>query len=312
MLYLTSSIETRAEIITSHPDVAGFIFLDEGHLTKAYFPKRIRSWNASSPKHSIAAVTGNPSSHTPFTVPEKTLLGDNPYLVEAPKLHSSVPTISVGKFLKENKKDLQDLIPVYTDAKQKTVHMVSFPAVLPFLVTQSFSEGGITDNEVTTEFADSHELFQDWLKLKQTEFAIEDDFFEDVPNFPIPDDSLPFVYDHNLPLSVLRHRNGSPNATLTLLKEEVRRFVETHAPPPEPKQATPIPDNVSLAERSIVSHTSSIDSKMVEKNDKLISFLSILYSTPTYDRTGNVGSLSPAQLTDEALELLKNSSSTPD
>ena len=236
MLYLTLDIETRAEILTSYPDVAGFIFLDERHLTKAYFAKRIRSCTSSPPRHSIAAVTGNPSFHTPFTVPEKTLLGDNPYLVEAPKLHSSVPTISVGKFLKDNKRDLQDLIPVYTEAKQKTVHMVNFPAVLPFLITQSFSEGGITDDEVTEEFSESHELFHDWLKLKQTEFAIEDDFFEHVPNFPIPDNSLPFAYDHNLPLTVLRHRNGSPNATLTVLKDEVQRFIKKHVPPPEPKK----------------------------------------------------------------------------
>ena len=160
-MYLTSDIETQAGIITTHPDVAGFIFLDEGHLAKAYLPKRIRSWTLSPPKHTIAAVTGNPSSYTPFTAPEKTLFGNNPYLVEAPKLHPSVPTISVGKFLKDHKKDTADLVLVYTDAKQKTVHMVNFPAVLPFLVTQSFSEGKITDNEITEEFTDSHELFQD-------------------------------------------------------------------------------------------------------------------------------------------------------
>ena len=65
VLYLTSDIETRAEIITTHPDVAGFIFLDEGHLTKVYFPTRIRSWTSSPPKHTIAAVMGNPSSYTP-------------------------------------------------------------------------------------------------------------------------------------------------------------------------------------------------------------------------------------------------------
>ena len=161
ILYLTSDIETRAEIITTYPDVASFIFLDEGHLTKAYFPKRIRSWTSSPPKHTIAAVTGNSSSYTPFTVPEKTLFGDNPYLLEAPKIHPSVPTISVGKFLKDYKKDTADLIPVYTDAEQKTVHMVNFPAVLSFLITQSFSEGGITDDEITEKFSESHESFQD-------------------------------------------------------------------------------------------------------------------------------------------------------
>ena len=134
-------------------------------------------------------------------------------------------------------------------------------------------------------------------------------FFEHVPNFPTPADSLPFTYEHNFPFTVLRHRNGSPNATLTVLKDEIRRFVDKHTPPSEPHKATPIPDNISIAERSLVSQTSSFDSKMFEKNEKLISFLSILYSSPTYDRAGSVGSLTPTQLTDEDLKLLKNSSS---
>ena len=41
-LYVNSDAETRVEIITTHPEVAGFVFLEKGILTKAYFPKKFR------------------------------------------------------------------------------------------------------------------------------------------------------------------------------------------------------------------------------------------------------------------------------
>ena len=53
-------------------------------------------------------------------------------------------------------------------------------------------------------------------------------------------------------------------------------------------------------------------SKLCEKNERLIAFLQILFSRPEYDRSGNISSLLPGQLTDEALELLATNSSTAD
>ena len=32
-LYVSVDLNTRRDILTSHPDVTGFIFLEEGHLT---------------------------------------------------------------------------------------------------------------------------------------------------------------------------------------------------------------------------------------------------------------------------------------
>ena len=43
-----------------------------------------------------------------------------------------------------------------------------------------------------------------------------------------------------------------------------------------------------------------------------MDFLSVMYTHPTYDRTGSLTALSPAILTNEAMELLTSSSSTAD
>ena len=48
----------------------------------------------------------------------------------------------------------------------------------------------------------------------------------------------------------------------------------------------------------------------MKKNEKLIAFLSILFSLPSYDRSGNITGLVPGDITDEASELLLSSTST--
>ena len=35
-LYVSADTDTRRDILTSHPDVAGFLYLDEGYVTKAF------------------------------------------------------------------------------------------------------------------------------------------------------------------------------------------------------------------------------------------------------------------------------------
>ena len=118
-------------------------------------------------------------------------------------------------------------------------------------------------------------------------------------------------FDHDLPLSVIIRRTNVPNAALDLLDQEVSRFREKHSPP-EHKTYTPgpVPDHISLADKTIVSNNSSHDTKVIEKNEKLISFLAIMFSRATYDRNGNISSLSPGELTDEAKELFTSSSTT--
>ena len=59
---------------------------------------------------------------------------------------------------------------------------------------------------------------------------------------------------------------------------------------------------------TVVTNSSNTqDTKLVEKNDSLISFLSVFFSRPP-DRDGDITSLLPANLTNEALEMLSSTS----
>ena len=59
-----------------------------------------------------------------------------------------------------------------------------------------------------------------------------------------------------------------------------------------------------------VTVASSTNINIVEKNEKFIAFLSILFSKPSYDRCGDLKGLIPVEITDEVSELLLSSTST--
>ena len=104
-LYFKSNIETCIDIRTTHPQVAGFVFLEKDILTKAYFPKNTRNWSAKSTKYTTTALTRCPSSYTAFSVDDMDNLINNTYFFDTPKSNESINYIASSKLLKENKKN---------------------------------------------------------------------------------------------------------------------------------------------------------------------------------------------------------------
>ena len=98
-----------------------------------------------------------------------------------------------------------------------------------------------------------------------------------------------------------------------MIKREVDRFKSTLPALPQNTDSAPVPHEVMTGnDANTVVTNNTNETKLVEKNDRLISFLSVFFSRPQYDRNGDISSLIPAELTDEALELLSSSSSTSD
>jgi hypothetical protein len=74
-LYFESDSDTRANILLNHPQVIGFVYFNEGSVTKAFLPKRIIDWGSS--RKIIAAVSGSPDDFVPFSVTESDLCSNN-------------------------------------------------------------------------------------------------------------------------------------------------------------------------------------------------------------------------------------------
>ena len=185
-LYVSTDYDTRRVILTCHPDVTVFLFLEEGYLIKSYFPTKIHNWDQKLPATPSPRYPEPPPRIPRSPSTKKTIFRDNPYLVESLTFYSSDKTISIRTHLKENKEDFVGVIPTYTEEKTKNILLVFFPAVLPFIRSHSFTGGEISDDNITETFIDTHELCQDWLQLNVEEFAVVDDFFKHQKSGPYP------------------------------------------------------------------------------------------------------------------------------
>ena len=312
-LFLSSDRETRLNILTSHPQVVGFVYLYEGSLTKAFLPKQFIDWNSND--KSVVAVSGTPEEYTPFSVSEKVLTCNNLFLCESVKFFEDVQTVSAARFFKDNRKKLE-WVPecASTDEKTKNLVVVSFPVILPLVKGLSFLEGSIKDENVTEVFNKVHSLYEDFLHLKLEAEALDMSFFNIDKPCPKPDsDDIMFVYE--LPVKMLiRNSNKANNNALAMIKAEVTRVKglkpDTTRTTPAP---VPVPNEVVTGnDHNTVVTTTTQDANLIEKNERLISLLSIYFAKPVYDRYGHISSLIPAELTDEASDLLSSSSSSSD
>ena len=97
------------------------------------------------------------------------------------------------------------------------------------------------------------------------------------------------------------------------MKEEVDRFLVKYHPKPLPTEHVPQEIVANNDVMTIVTSASSAhESKTLDKNKRIITFMSLFFSRPQYDRDGQMVTLLPAELSDEALDMLTSSTSTSD
>ena len=98
-----------------------------------------------------------------------------------------------------------------------------------------------------------------------------------------------------------------------MVKREIDAILAKKVSSPTPRLSPAmqgsVPHEVALLEHNIVVTAASKESKIVEKNDRVIAFYAILFAKAQYDRHGKVSNLIPAELSDDALELFSSSSS---
>ena len=70
-------------------------------------------------------------------------------------------------------------------------------------------------------------------------------------------------------------------------------------------QSKKLPETIHISSPSSShSEKDSHDSKVIEKNERLLAFTAILFSKPTYNKDGDLKTLHPAELSDEANEVV--------
>ena len=311
-LFIQGNQETRRDIILHHPDVHGFLFIQDDNLTKAYLPKKLTNFKAPPvpERHTIASVSGSPDEYIPFTVTEATLLSDTPHFFDGPASDSIFQTSSISKFLKDNRKDLHDIPSIFsTENKSKNARSLSLPLILLLVKGSKYAEGPLDSQEVITSTNHS-EILKEWLKTKKADWIINQDLIES--GCPLPIKNRVYIDDCALSVKVVFKTNQLTNNPFHIMKKEVEDFKKKTYPPKLPLPQIKVPSNsIDLNDELtiVTSQSKSEEAKIVEKNEKVILFYALLFSKPQYDKNGAIVSLLPGDLSDEALEVLSSASS---
>ena len=309
-IYTSGSAETRRDVLLHHDEVCGFLFLHEGVVQKAHLPKKITNFRAPPvPERSIiAAVAGTPSEYSPFSVPEATLTTDSLHFAIGKDEVRFFKTRNIAKFLKDNRKNIPNLpVTLSTDAKSRDAKVLALPLVLPVLKGAKLAEGPVDSDEVAESLATAHPMYEAWLRIATSDMLIDAELLAKSP--PTPDSDRRYTVDTALPLKVLFSSKHIFQNPFQIMKREVDAFIGRSSPPVQKKSP---PKTVDLVDdfASVITKTSTDETKTMERNEKVIIFTSLLFSIPEFDRNGTISSLSPGEMSDEALDILSSSTST--
>ena len=164
-IYLQGDVDTRSDVILNHPDVIGFVYLNENIITKAFLAKKVVNFKTTDPnkKKRIVAVSGDTDEFTPFSVSERDIFSDSLHFTDCTQLEKNTPSISVAKFVKENEKNIPSLPNEFdTDSKLKKLKVVAFPIILPLVKGYDVPEGDIDDDDIYKLLANVDDTFADW------------------------------------------------------------------------------------------------------------------------------------------------------
>ena len=93
-MFMSADRNMRSDLIFSHPEVVGWIYVEEGILQKAFLPTKITNFRDRL-KTSVVAVCGSCSSPTPVKVNHRNLISDS-FRFSSGSFHDLFPCVSVG------------------------------------------------------------------------------------------------------------------------------------------------------------------------------------------------------------------------
>ena len=314
VLFLKADAEGREDILLSHPDVIGFVYIQENSISKAFLPKKIINFKATAPENKkiIAAVTGDTEDFTPFSIAVEEILNNCPFMTDCSSLNENTPAISIAKYVKDNLKDLPKLPNQFSsDAKTKKLRAAACPYILPLIRGISLPEGDIDDKNLYKLFSEKHDIYADWIFLRSGQTIITTDFSVNGLSCPMPQDALnKLSASPELLIKILFKNKKDSSSPFCIIKSQVETFLLTHK-----KEVTnasvPIQEvNIAANDNKTVATCSTNSTPSNAASNCLVTFFSILFAKNSSNEETKNHYLEPTVLTDEVQEIMTNSSST--
>ena len=314
-LFVKGDTEMRGEIILNHPDVIGFVYINDDVITKAFLPKKMVNFKTNT--KIFIAVSGDTEDFAAISAQDKILLSDSLHLTDFKNFAIDSATISIGKHVKDNEKKLPSLPNEFsTAAKIKALRIIAFPLIIPIVKGYDIPEGDIDEIEIYDKFCSAHHIYADWIFLQNKKYVLNEEFFQGEGKCPIPEKVCDnYGFYEELPFKTL-FKSKKESLAFNLAKSEVQKFILQNKPIEEKSSKDMIPEEVNVSDintvatndKTIVTNTSEGSSST--KNEKLQVFFSILFAKPLFDRKNELVSLIPSIITDEIKEIISSSSST--
>ena len=313
-IFLKSDEDGREDILLSHPDVIGFLYVHENTVSKDFLQKKVVNFKATSPENKkiVAAVTGDAEDYTPFSVPISDIFKDILFLTDCSSLNKNTPSISIGKYIKDNEKDLPEIPNQFkSEAKMKKLKAAACPYILPIVRGLLLPEGDINENDIYKEISDAHDIYADWIFLHSDRNIITSHFNVNGLTCPIPEKAVNnWGTSEELPIKILFKNKNDSSSPFRIIKNLVEEFLSKHKKEMVNTNVL-VPQEVNIDEDKTIVSSSTDSTKSNAINDRLATFFSILFASASDDQQGEF-QLSPAIISDEVQEIMTSSSSTSD
>ena len=98
-LFVQEHIDTRSEVLLSHPEVLGFVYIHQDVITKTFFPRKVVNFKVkcSSKRKSITSVSGSSEEYSQFSVQEKILLSNHLHPSDSKRFLDEAPKLNIWK-----------------------------------------------------------------------------------------------------------------------------------------------------------------------------------------------------------------------
>ena len=299
----------RSDVILNHPDVLGYMYLYEDNIRKAFLVNKVVNFKASSSskKNNIVAVSGDTQDYIPFSVPEVDLFSDVFHITDCIKLNEKTPQIGVGKFIKDNAKEVLGLPEEFdTDAKIRKLKVVSFPLILPIVKGYYFEEGPIDDEKIYDAISDIHDLYAEWIFLFKNKYIVNSSFTTNEITCPTPETINTVTSLEEIPIKILFKTNNDSSSPFARIKKEVDNYIAANT---KYQPSCKVLDVVDIPEhRTLASESKS--SKCTVINEKLTAFLQVLFTKPVFNADGDFLYLEPATISDSLQEIMTTTTNT--
>ena len=264
-------------------------------------------------------MNGNFSEFVPFTVIEKILFGNSLHY-SIGELDDCISWTKTGKCLVKNK----GIYPAPPDEFNKlaSLRIVSIPFIIPLIKGAKIDEGSIEDSSVISKLVAHHGAAAEWLCLMNMDSRCSSNLWcgdsENQCPRPVIAQSIVTSYEMELFVKVLMgaSKNSVEYRTVKKLVDNFRTTKQEKFKQDHPEVIEIIPKSIDLdcnskCSKSVVSSvksissgtsTSSVETKVVEKNTRLLSFFQILFC-----REDSGEELVPRTMSDMVMEITVSS-----